>query len=161
MLMSIRFPLNIPFLQCGTAHFEWSFSGQQRRCHLEIKPSWTLKTIWFVIRLALIVQALVFQLCISALGNNKTAWSLEIVLISYAANGVAAGTLKRIYVHVETKNTSWPNDAIRRHRSRSALVQVMACCLTTPSGIGNGIFWVKLDNNLADDWCSVATPLTL
>ena len=30
-------------------------------------------------------------------------------------------------------NSLWPNDAIWRHRSRSTLAQVMACCLTTPS----------------------------
>ena len=30
-------------------------------------------------------------------------------------------------------NSLWPSDAIRRHRIWSALVQVMACCLTAPS----------------------------
>ena len=30
-------------------------------------------------------------------------------------------------------NSLWPGDAIWRHRSRSTLVQVMACCLTAPS----------------------------
>ena len=30
-------------------------------------------------------------------------------------------------------NSLWPTDAIRRQRSRSRLVQVVACCLTAPS----------------------------
>ena len=30
-------------------------------------------------------------------------------------------------------NSLWPSDAIWRHRSRSTLVQVMACCRTAPS----------------------------
>ena len=32
-----------------------------------------------------------------------------------------------------TVNSPWPGDAIWRHRSKSILVQVMACCLTAPS----------------------------
>ena len=30
-------------------------------------------------------------------------------------------------------NSLWPSDAIWHHRSKSTLVQVMACCLTAPS----------------------------
>ena len=30
-------------------------------------------------------------------------------------------------------NSLWPGDAIWRHRTRSTLVQIMACCLTAPS----------------------------
>ena len=30
-------------------------------------------------------------------------------------------------------NCLWPHDAIERHRTRSTLAQVMACCLKTPS----------------------------
>ena len=36
--------------------------------------------------------------------------------------------VKRLYF-----NSLWPSDVIWQHRSRSTLIQVMACCLTVPS----------------------------
>ena len=35
--------------------------------------------------------------------------------------------------YISTINSLWPDDAIRRHGTRSTLAQVMACCLTAPS----------------------------
>ena len=59
-------------------------------------------------------------------------------------------------------NSSWPSDAIRWHRTRSKLVQVMACCLQAPTHYLNQ-WWMSLD--LTDDkstliqvmdWCRQA-----
>ena len=50
--------------------------------------------------------------------------------------------------------SSWPSDAIWRHRSGSTLVQVMACCLTAPNHYLNQcwlpiseVFWHSPDSN--------------
>ena len=52
-------------------------------------------------------------------------------------------------------NLLWPNDAIWRQRSRSTLVQVMACCLTVPSHFLNqclliikGVLWYSPESKL-------------
>ena len=37
------------------------------------------------------------------------------------------------FYQVSNSNSLWPSDAIRRHRSRSTLVQVMAWCRQAPS----------------------------
>ena len=44
-------------------------------------------------------------------------------------------------------NSFWPRDTIWRHRSKSTLVQVMACCLTAPSHYMNQ-WWLIINNVL-------------
>ena len=55
-------------------------------------------------------------------------------------------------------NSLWPNHAIWRHRSRSTLAQVMACCLTAPSHylnqcwlIFSKVQWHSVEGNLTRD----------
>ena len=73
-------------------------------------------------------------------------------------------------------NSLWPIDAMWRHRSGSALAQIMACCLTTPSPSLNwwwfiikGVLWYSPHTNFkrsipelnpkfafVDDTCKIA-----
>ena len=53
-------------------------------------------------------------------------------------------------------NTLWHSESIRRHRSAPTLVQIMACCLMTPSYYPNRCFLSCADNRQASSWSLVA-----
>ena len=59
-------------------------------------------------------------------------------------------------------NSLWPSDAIWRHRSRSTLAQVMACCLTASSHylhqywlIISKVYWHSYEGNFARDTLAI------
>ena len=65
-------------------------------------------------------------------------------------------------------NSLWPNDAIWRHKSRSTLAQVMACCLTAPSHylnqcwlIFSKVQWHSVEGNLTRDSSPSITKISL
>ena len=56
---------------------------------------------------------------------------------------IFALSVPRLSIHAaDGINPLWPSDAIWRHRSRSPLVQVMACCLTAPSHYMNQCWFI-------------------
>ena len=55
-------------------------------------------------------------------------WSISCLMMDFSRNGIAL-----VYMEYLVVNSLWPSDAIWRHRFRSVLAQVVACCLMAPS----------------------------
>ena len=78
--------------------------------------------------------------------TNITRWSFAGYLWNEIPNE-RHWKLFRLTNFFQTVNSPWWSDTIRWHRSESALAQVMACCLTTPSHLLNQC-WFLISNVL-------------